>query len=106
MKIKEKLEILRSYYNSNRRVGHTNLMRKGTDNVDNKLVLVYKKLGSVYGCKESDQISWHKIKGLIGQDKPLVIDNGVMWCLLNEAIDEIEELEISNKKLNQIKQII
>ena len=106
MKIKEKLEIIRHYYATTRQVGHTTLMKEGTNNTDKKFVLVFKKLGKVFGCDEKDQVSWNNLKRLIGEDRPMVIDNGVVWLMLNEAIKEIERLEEDSINLQKIKSII
>lgn len=97
MKIKEKLEILRDYYDKTRQVGHTTLVKEGTNNYKKpKLILVYKKDEHTYFDVKSDElISWKSLhnQDLLGQNKPLAIDNGVMWLMLDEAIKEINKLE-------------
>lgn len=106
MKIKEKLETIHHYYVKNRQAGHTSLMRNGVLHTDKKLVLVHKPMSDIFGCKNQDQVSWHSLHKLIGQDKPLAIDNGVMTLMLQEAIEEIERLEEDSLKLQRIKGIL
>jgi len=102
MKTKEKLEILRNYYYSTRGKGHTTLMRKGTDNVKDKLVLCYNyQSGEDLRFKNNELISWHGLKKLYGHNKPLAIDNGTMTVILESAIEEIERLEEENIKLRK-----
>jgi len=95
MKIKEKLEILRDYYDSNRKVGHTTLLKEGTKNYSkDKLIVAYKKecIGFLE-VKPSEIISWSNLNALHGNKKPIVIDNDVMSCLLNETLEKITKLE-------------
>ena len=106
MKIKEKLKAIRDYYDMTRQVGHTSLMKEGVVNSDKKLVLVHKQLDHLFGCDKKDQVSWHNLDKLIGQNKPLVIDNGIMWLMLNEALEEIEKLEEDSRKLKMIKRLL
>jgi hypothetical protein len=107
MKIREKLEALRNYFEVTRRVGHTTLLKEGTNNYNkDKLVLAYKK--EDYGnlnCKPSEIISWRNLDGLNGRKKPLAIDNGVMWLMLKEAVEYIDELEMYKKRLTEIERI-
>ena len=115
MNIKEKLEALRAYYETTRQVGHSTLMMKGTDTYEReKLILDYKKSHFEYrNCKPAEIISWHRLEALKGNNKPLAIDNGVMWVILNETLNYIEELESKNyslrkvnEKIEKIKEII
>jgi hypothetical protein len=106
MKIKEKLEALRNYYAINRKVGHTKLIEDGTKNSDKKLILVHKKTDILFSESKEDQVSWNSLDRLIGEDKPLVIDNAVMLLLLDEAINKIERLEEDAEKLRTIKNIV
>jgi hypothetical protein len=103
MKLKEKLEILRDYYDKTRGIGHTTLMKKGTDNVKDKLILGFNKEScEELGYKYDESISWHNLNyaNLLGQNKPLVIDNGAMCLILNETLEEIDRLEEINKLEN------
>lgn len=99
MNIKEKLEFLKNYYEVNRSVGHTTLMLQGTDNTEEKLVLTHtKEFGRELGYKLEETVSWNNLNGLRGHNKPLAIDNGVMWLMLNETLEHINKLELENKK--------
>lgn len=110
MKIKEKLQALKDYYENTRQVGHTTLLKEGTNNfMDKKFILAYKKeYSDFYGCKPEDIISWCRLNSdsLKGHKRPLAIDNGIMFELLRETLEEIEKLEQSNEKLQQIIKIV
>jgi len=108
MKIKEKIQAIRDYFDFTRQVGHTTLMKKGIDNYDkDKLVLTHKKEEYDWlGLKPTEVISWHNLNALKGNKKPLVIDNGILWLMLNETIEYINELEKDREELNKIKKII
>jgi AAA+ ATPase superfamily predicted ATPase len=110
MAIKEKLQALKDYYKINRKVGHSTLMKEGTNNFkDKKFILAYKKeYSDFYGCKPEDIISWCRLNSdsLKGHKRPLAIDNGIMFELLRETLEELEKLEKSNEKLQQITKII
>lgn len=108
MKIKEKLQALKDYYEINRKVGHSTLMKEGTNNFkDKKFILAYNKdYSDFYGCTPEDIISWKIFKAysLKGHARPLAIDNGVMFELLRESLEEIRRLERIETKFNNIKQ--
>lgn len=110
MKIKDKLEILYHYYITTRQVGHSTLLKTGLDNYENKkFVLAYSKSDNVFlKCKPNEIISWVDLNlgSLIGFDRPLIIDNGVMDVLLRETLNYIESLEEDRETLNKIKNII
>lgn len=107
MDIKEKLEILRNYYVATRQVGHTTLMKEGTDNYEReKLVLTYNKNhGAELGIKPQQVISWYNLN-INGYSAALAIDNGTMQIMLEETLKYINELENDRRKLNKIKSII
>lgn len=106
--ILQKLEMLRNYYEVTRNVGHTTLMKMGTDNYDRpKLVLtITKNHGLDLGLKSEETVGWNNLKGLIGHKEPLAIDDGTMWVILNDLIPYIEELEQDRYKLHLIKNIV
>ena len=108
MKVIEKLRMLRDYFEMTRNVGHTTLMKEGTNNYKrDKLILAPKKeYYSFFECKSSEVISWDNLNALIGHKKPLIIDNGTMWVLLNESLKEITKLEKDSEQLNKIKKIV
>ena len=104
MKIKEKLEILKHYYDSTRAAGHTTLMKKGINNYEEqKLVLVYNKNhGKELGLNLQEIISWLN-PNLKGHNAPLAIDNAVMHEMLDDTLSYINELEKDREQLNKIK---
>lgn len=103
MDIRNELENLCAYYASTRGVGHTDLIKKGTD--------LYDKENKHYNviCSNIDlaKREWgHKGKSLNhvgvsikGTDAPLVFDNSAIVILLQEAINKIDELEKEVKRL-------
>ena len=108
MKIKEKLEILRHYFDSTRQVGHTTLLKDGTNNYNrDKLILTYKKEEhTFFNNKPSEIISWGNLNALRSHKKPLVVDNGVLWLMLNETIKYIDELEKYKENYEQVNKVI
>ena len=108
MKIKEKLAILRNYYEITRKSGHTSLMKNGTDNYDrDKLILGLKKCESSFlNVKSNELIPWDNLNALIGQKKPLAIDNAIIYEILNETLEYIKELEMYKEQINDIQKII
>ena len=108
MNIKRKIEELLFYYESTRGVGHTTLLKEGTNNnIINKLILVYNKSTFNYlENKTTTLISWKNIKALRGNNKPLSIDNGVITLLLMEVLEEFNKLTNKNDKLkNELKKL-
>lgn len=105
MKVKEKLRHLLTYYETSRRVGHTALMKEGTNHYEKeKLVLNYNmSSGDELGFKRNEIVSWQNLERLCGQRKPMVIDNGVLCVILSDTIKEIEALENENRKLKEQK---
>lgn len=110
MTIKEKIESIVTYYMYNRKVGNTRLLKEGTKNYDGpKLILAYSK--QEYGnleCKEAEVVSFKNdgLKALISHNKPLVIDNGALYKLLEETLVYINELEVYKEQIIEIQKII
>lgn len=101
MKIKKQLEELLYYYMSTRAVGHTTLMKKGTDNYDKPYCILTHntEAGSVLGFDRRNIVTVNSLDRLRGSSRPLAIDNGAMIELLIDVIMRIESLEEENKKL-------
>ena len=101
MKIEKKLEKLLNYYLETRQVGHTTLMKEGTNHYDKDFFVLTMNMqhGDAIELKPKNIISWQNIDRLIGHNKPLAIDNGTMTELLIDAIMRIEALDEENKKL-------
>lgn len=108
MNIKQKLEFLKAYYEVTRKVGHSTLMKKGTDRYKrNKVVLMYnKECGFDFGFKPHEIVSWRNLNDLVGHSAPLAIDNGVMFKMLEETLEYIQELEQYKNQIIEIKKII
>lgn len=108
MKIKKQLEDLIYYYMATRAVGHTTLLKKGTDNYDKPYcVLTHNtEAGSVLGFDRKNIITLNSLDRLRGSARPMAIDNGAMIELLINAIMRIENLEEENKKLLKDKKKI
>lgn len=101
MKTLKKLQILLDYYMNTRQVGHSTLIKKGFENFDReKLLLTYNRTGHPnIPTKKDEIISWNNLDKLRGCKKPLIIDNAVIYCILDDAIQRITELEEENKQL-------
>lgn len=108
MKTSEKVRNLANYYAATRKVGHTTLMKEGTNNYQgDKLVLTYNmSSGHDLGFKTDEIISWKNVDKLRGNKKPIVIDNGVMTEIFKEITQEFYLLEKENKKLREQKRKI
>lgn len=109
MKIKQKLETLLHYYISTRQVGHTTLLKEGIENYKkDKLILSFNKVDHTFlNVKPSEIISWKGIQShsLNGYNKPLAIDNGAMYILLEETLAEIDRLENKNDSTNNTQNL-
>jgi len=110
MNIKDKLVALRNYFEVTRQAGHTTLLKEGVNNYKrDKFILAYKKEEHThFDCKPSEIVSWQGMNEstFIGHNKPLAIDNGVMWLMLDEALQYIETLELDSQCLKEITKII
>lgn len=97
MKQIEKLKELMTYYNVTRQVGHTRLVKEGTEHYEGpKLILVYNMDHGANTFPKSNKdeiISWQNLKSLRGHHRPLAVDNGTMWGILGDSIEEIEKLQ-------------
>lgn len=105
MKVKEKLRSLLTYYETSRQIGHTTLMKIGTNNYEKeKLVLSYNMShGDNLGFKRNEIVSWQNLERLCGHRKPMVIDNWTLSVILSDTLKEIEKLEEENRKLLEQK---
>lgn len=101
MKIEKKLEKLLHYYLATRQVGHTTLMKEGTNHYDKDffVLTMNMKHGDAIELNPKNIISWENLDKLHGHNRPLAIDNGLMTELLIDTILRIEALEEENKKL-------
>lgn len=108
MKILNKLEELLAYYETTRQAGHTTLMRTGTDAYDRKkLVLAHNAdHGANLGFKPDEVISWQNLSKLKGHNKPLAIDNGALYGILRDTINEMIKMEDETKNLEAKLELI
>jgi hypothetical protein len=108
MNITKQLSELLQYYTMTRGIGHTTLLKEGTNNyLSPKFVLANKKeFATELDCKPQEVISLLNLDALQGHNRPMVIDNGAMIELLSESLMRIEALEEENKKLLKRNQLI
>lgn len=108
MNIKKKLETLVQYFVSTRQVGHTTLMKEGTNHYDKPFFVLTHSMahGESLGFDVTNTISYQNPDKLRGHNRPLVIDNGVMTEILSDALMRIEALEEENQKLQKRNQLI
>jgi hypothetical protein len=108
MNIKKKLETLLQYYLTTRQVGHTTLMKEGTNHYDKPFFVLCHSMvhGESLGFDVTNTISYGNPDKLRGHNRPLVIDNGVIPEILSDALMRIETLEEENEKLRKMSQTI
>lgn len=98
MEIKEKLMLLKSYYELNRQVGHTSTMLNGVRNTEGAVVIADNPLNSRFLRNVPDPpLSSNQVR-LLGNDlrsmnRPIALDNATVYSLCCEALKEIERLE-------------
>lgn len=90
-KILNKLTLLYSYYAGTRQIGHTTLMKKGTDNFKDRKVVLFHNIaaGKNFRYKNNEIVTWNSLDRLRGCDRPMAIDNGTMMVILDDTINEI-----------------
>ena len=93
--MKRKLIELTSYYHTTRQVGHTTLMRQGTDNFeDKKLVLVVNTShGKDLRIPKDEMVTLNSLVRLRGQHRPLIIDNGALMTIFDDTLNEVRYFE-------------
>lgn len=110
MKIKEKLELLYTYYFTTRGVGHTELLQEGFRNYKNPKFILARDMSSRSFLKvePTEIVSWNsldELNKLRGTRKAMAIDNGTMILILTESINRICELEQEVLELREKKSI-
>ncbi len=97
MNIKEKLQAILSYYQVNRKVGHTQAMIRGTQNVDNVIILTEgtRTQWKNDPAARNKYVDINSFNGneLRGHKLPLVIEHTAIESLFSEALNKIAELE-------------
>lgn len=108
MKTLEKLEFLLDYYQATRGIGHSTLIKKGTDNYDQPfMVLTCNSEGDPFiDVNKEDIVSIESLNRVIGKRKPMVIDNGAVIKLLYETILTIDTLQKENKQLKETIRLV
>jgi len=99
------LEELYNYYFCSRGAGHTELMKKGSENYDKKFILVVGSSARPYIKNENlnatiftlNDIASYKLRGL---KYPIIFDNSAMMDLFIEIADEKKYLKDENMLLN------
>lgn len=102
MKIQEELAKLLFYYEATRNVGHTTLMKKGTDNYDGQkyVLTINMNHGTEMNLDSKEIISLQNLDKLRGSSRPIAIDNETMRVILAETLKEFDKLEKENQELN------
>lgn len=108
MKIQKKIEMLLHYYSTTRKAGHSTLLKEGTKHYDKDfLVLAWHKSDYDFlEIKPQQVVSWDNLDILRGNNKPMVIDNGVLFEILGDVLMKIESLEEENEELVKEKRKI
>jgi hypothetical protein len=100
MSIKPTLELLLAYYRSTRGVGHTKALLVGA--VDSDCVVLTDRSGTILSPKKELALSSvNLIHALIGNRRPMLLDNSATMLLLEAAIDEISKLERKVERLQK-----
>lgn len=92
--IGQKLSEIYNYYLITRNVGHTTLMKEGTDNFKkDKLVLcVDVKHGHNMKIKPSEMVTLHSLDRLRSCNKPLVMDNYTLITIFELMLSKYDKL--------------
>jgi len=98
--IGHKLHELYNYYLINRNVGHTTLMKVGTNDFNReKLVLcVDMKHGRDMGLLRSEIVTLNSLDRLIGNNKPLVMDNYTLIEIFSQTVSTYNRLKEETSK--------
>jgi len=101
MNITHTLEELRAYLIMTRGVGHTHLMKVGTNNfrTDKAVLCLDKSTGMNMGLRNSEVISLNNMTSLRGHPTPLVVDHSALIEIMNKTLVRLSELESEIVKL-------
>ena len=101
--IYEKVNLLKHYYDTNRRRGHTRLMKEGTKNYKEPFFIIapMTNYNGEMECKPDNIISWNNLKKLYGSTRPIIFDNSTMSIMFNEIYEHIQDLENENDRLKR-----
>jgi hypothetical protein len=96
--IKEKINSILNYYTLTRRIGHTDAILKGANNVSSIILTSNYKSGKSINKLSPNSITLglEQIDKLRGYKKPLLLDNDAVYSLLKECLEEINKLENKN----------
>ena len=100
MKIEDGLKEIIDYYRTTRQIGHTTLMKVGTNDFNrDKLVLVLgRDHGDSMGIKRSEMVTLDNLQKLRGSNAPLVIDNGVLIEIFDQTYLKVDSLKEETKR--------
>jgi len=101
--IKDKLYTLIQYFDMTRQRGHTTAMMQGAQNSD-CLVMTHtmymgEQLKKNFNNRKITTVTPDSLNRLRGMNKPLLLDNGVLYTIFWDCLAEIDRLE----KLNEIR---
>ena len=101
MGIVEKLDALRNALGL-RGVGHTTVMRQGSDNIDCVVVAHDARWGKEIAKRYVTLDTLERLRGL---NLPVFVDNHALILLFGGAIDEIDRLKTKVNNLQRTKKI-
>jgi hypothetical protein len=95
MIIEKVLTELATYFRSTRQIGHSTLMNVGTNNYNKpKRVLVLDRShGDTMGLRRSEMVGMGDLEKLRGIHVPLVIDNGALLEIFDQAVLKYAQLQ-------------
>lgn len=106
MKLKDKFQMLYAYYDINRRVGHTRLMKEGTKHYENDFILIVPNLGMGKVLLQNDNdrpnvkcLTINSLNNLVGSNKPIIFDNSTLHELFKEAYETLNKFEEVKQKM-------
>ena len=107
MKIKEKLQAICQYFQTNRRVGHTQTMLRGAENVLDCIIIAADRNHAMDLWRKNSKLkiiclSEYGSDFLRGHKSPLVFDNRALHVLAGAAWAEITRLESDEYFLDKL----
>jgi len=101
MNIINKIEHLRIYLLTSRGVGHSTLMKVGTNNYrkDKFVLCSEQRVGDSLGLRRSEILSLGSLETLRSHNKPLAIDNSALVQIFTDILLKVKELENENISL-------
>jgi len=101
MDIINTIEHLRIYLLTSRGVGHSTLMKIGTNNYkrDKFVLCSERRIGESLGLRKSETLSMDSLQTLRGDNRPMVMDNSALVQMFSDILLKVKELEAENISL-------